>query len=67
MGKYKDISELTKNGVAQYGEMPTDVEVVNDEIPKFDNYLNIWTVPSMGISYGCITMERLEYPQGSGE
>jgi len=45
-----------------YSDNPTDVEHLENEIPKFDSKENIWTIDNLGISYPCVTMEYLPYP-----
>jgi hypothetical protein len=49
-----------------YGDNPTDVEYMQDEIPQFDFLQNKWVVGSLGKSYECITMRNLEYPNDFG-
>ena len=49
-----------------YGDNPTDIESLQDEIPRFDSSQNKWVVGNLGKSYECITMRNLEYPNDFG-
>lgn len=62
--KYTDITAVNNlNKKSPYGDNPTDTEYLENEIPKFNIENNIWTIDNFGISYPCVTMEYLPYPE----
>lgn len=63
---YVDISLIKTTEMASYGDNPTDTEYLENEIPKFDSSDNMWTIQNFGISYPCVTMEYLPYPDDLG-
>lgn len=63
---YVDISLISNIDQTPYGDNPTDIEYIENEIPKFDSSDNMWTITNFGISYPCVTMEYLPYPDDLG-
>lgn len=63
---YFDISLIKNIDMSPYGDNPTDTEYLENEIPKFNSSDNIWTIQNFGISYPCVTMEYLPYPDNLG-
>lgn len=64
---YIDISTVSSEiEEFPYSDNPTDMEHLENEIPKFDSKENIWTIDNFGISYPCVTMEYLPYPDDIG-
>ena len=52
----QDVSDVVIN----YGDNPTDNDVVSEQIPVFDGETNTWKIRN-GFFYNCITMNSSGY------
>lgn len=60
---YSDISVTAVQ--PQYTDNPTDTQLLDEEIPKFDSVTNLWLIPNKGISYSCLTMQQIQYAENA--